>query len=100
MDTAHAPTRNPRKPAPRPRGAPRGNQNGRKHGRYSKLKPADRYAPLQKMLRSYGLEDAFAPGGLSVEELLDDPKTNVRLLFLLLQTTIELVQIRERLRHP
>ena len=100
MNTPHAPNRNPRNPGTRPRGAPRGNQNGRKHGRYSKLKPADRYAPLQKLLKSYGLKDAFAPGGLSVEELLDNPKTNVHLLFLLLQTTIELVQVRERLRHP
>ena len=98
MDTTHAPNRRPRKPG-RPRGAPRGNQNGRKHGRYSRLKPADRYAPLQKMLQSYGLKDPYASAGLSIEELLDDPKTNVRLLFLLLQTTIELVQIRERLRH-
>ena len=98
MDTPHAPTRKPRKPGTRSRGAPRGNQNGRKHGRYSRLMPVDRYAPLRKVLRSYGLNEPYASAGISIEELLDDPKTNVRLLFLLLQTTIELVQIRERLR--
>ena len=99
MDTTHAPNRKPRKPGTRPRGGQRGNQNARKHGRHSRLKPADRYAPLQQVLRSYGLGDPYAPGGLSVEELLDDPKTNIRLLFFLLQTTIELVQVRERLRR-
>ena len=96
MDTTHAPIRKPR----RSRGGQRGNQNARKHGRYSALKPADRYAPLWKMLKSYGLKDDFAPGGLSIEDLLDDPKTNLRLVFFLLQTTIELFRIRERLRGP
>ena len=100
MDTPHAPTRNRPKPGPRRRGAPRGNQNGRKHGRYSRLKPADRHAALQKVLQSYGLKDSLASVNLSVEELLDDPKTNVRLLFLLLKTMIEVFHIRERLRHP
>ena len=63
----------------------------------AKLKPAERYAPLEKVLRAYGLQDPYVPGGLNIEELLDDPKTNLRLLFFLLQTTIELVQIKERL---
>ena len=96
MDTTRAPTRKPRN---RPRGGQRGNQNARRHGRYSMLNAADRYAPLRKIFRSYGLEDAFAPGGLSIEDLLDDPKTNLRLVFFMLQTTIELVQVRERLRR-
>ena len=95
MNTAHIPARKPR----RPRGGQRGNQNARRHGRYSALKPADRYAALQKMLQSYGLKDPLASVSLSVEDLLDDPKTNVRLLFLLLQTTIELVQVQERIRR-
>ena len=95
MDNAHAPTR---KPAPRPSGGQRGNQNARKHGRYSTLTPAERYAPLEKVLRSYGLEDR-KPGGLTIEELVDDPTTNMRLLFHLLQTTIELFNVRERLRR-
>lgn len=99
MDTPHAPTRKPPIPGARRRGAPRGNQNGRKHGRYSKLKPADRYAALQKVLRSYGLNQPLASVNLTVEELLDDPKTNVRLLFLLLRTMIELFLIKERLRR-
>ena len=94
MDSAHAPTREPR----RPRGGQRGNQNARKHGRFSALKPADRYAPLVKVLQSYGLKDPYAPPGLTIEELLDDPKTNLRLVFFMLQTTIELMRIRERLR--
>ena len=94
MDTPHAPTPNP---GPRRRGAPLGNQNGLKHGRYSRLKPADRYAALQKVLQPYGLNVPLSSVSLSVEELLDDPKTNVRLLFLLLQTLIELFHIRERL---
>ena len=95
-----APVRKSPKPAARRRGAPRGNQNGRKHGRYSRLQPADRYAALQKVLQSYGPKDPLASVNLTIEELLDDPKTNVRLLFLLLQTMIELFHIRERLRHP
>lgn len=95
MDNAHAPTR---KPARRPRGGQRGNQNARKHGRYSMLTPADRYAPLEKVLRSYGLTDP-KPGGLTIEELVDDPTTNMRLLFHLLQTTIELFNVHERLRR-
>ena len=95
MDNAHAPTR---KPQHRPRGGQRGNQNARKHGRFSMLQPQDRYAPLRNLFRAYGLEDPFTPGGLKIEELLDDPKTNLRLLFFLLQTTIELVALRERLR--
>ncbi len=95
MDNAHAPTR---KTAPRPGGGQRGNQNARKHGRYSTLTPADRYAPLEKVLRSYGLRD-LKPGGLTIEELVDDPTTNMRLLFHLLQTTIELFNVRERLRR-
>ena len=89
MDTTHAPTRRPRKRS----GAPRGNQNGRKHGRYSRIKPADHYAPLQKMLKTYGLDDV---GGLSLAELLDDPNTNVRLLYVLMKTTIELVLLKDR----
>ena len=93
MDTAHAPTRKPRNR----RGGQHGNQNARKHGHFSMLKPADRYVPLQKALRSYGLKDPFVPGGLSIEDLLDDPNTNVRLLYLLLKTTIELVLIKDRL---
>ena len=97
MDTARAPDR---KPANHPRGGQRGNQNARRHGRYSRLKPADRYAPLKKMLQSYGLRDPYAPPGLSIEELLDDPETNLRLVFFMLQTTIELMQVRERLRRP
>ena len=96
MHTTHAPTR---KLADRPRGGQRGNQNARKNGRYSMLQPADRYAPLRKLFRSYGLDDPFTPGGLSIEDLLDDPKTNLRLLFFLLQTTIELVHVKERLRR-
>ncbi len=93
MDTTHAPTRKPRNR----RGGQRGNQNARKHGHSSMLTPADRYVPLQKVLRSHGLKDPFVPGGLSIEELLDDPNTNVDLLFLLLQTTIGLVHIKDRL---
>ncbi len=95
MNTAHAPAR---KPARRTPGGQRGNQNARKHGRYSMLTPADRYAPLQKVLRSYGLKDP-TPGGLTIEQLVDDPTTNMRLLFHLLQTTIELFKVRERLRR-
>ena len=94
MDTPHAPS--PKPPARR-RGAPLANQNGRKHGRYSRLKPADRYAALQKVLQPYGLNAPLASVNLTVAELLDDPKTNVRLLFLLLQTLIELFHIKERL---
>ena len=80
--------------------APKGNQNARKHGRYfSMLKPADRATcrHAARLLRSYGLKDPFVPGGLSIEDLLDDPNTNVDLLFLLLQTTIGLVHIEDRL---
>ena len=97
MSTPHAPSRKSPKPGARRRGAPRGNQNGRKHGRYSRLQPADRHAALRKMLQSYGFNQPLASVNLSVEELLDDPKTNVRLLFLLLRTMIELFHIRERL---
>ena len=99
MDNAHAPTPRSRKLRARPRGAPRGNQNARKHGRYSKLKPADRFAPLYSMLRSYGLKESPAPGGFAIEDLLDDPKTNIRLLYALLQATIQLVQVHERIRR-
>ncbi len=96
MDSPHPPAR---KPENRPRGGQRGNQNARKHGRYSGLKPVDRHAPLVKLLRSYGLRDPFAPPGLSIEELLDDPKTNLRIVFFMLQVTIELTQLKDRLRR-
>ena len=96
MDTPHAPTPTPR----RPPGGQRGNQNARKHGLYSALGPAERYAPLLKVLQSYGLKDPYAPPGLTIEELLDNPKTNLRLVFFMLQTTIELLRIRDRLSGP
>ena len=99
MDTSRAPNRNPRKPGTRGPGAPRGNQNGRKHGRYSKLKPAERYAALEKVLRSYGLQDPYQFGALTIDKIIDDPNTNMRLLFFLLQTTIELLQIKESLHR-
>ena len=97
MDAPHTPTTKPTKLAKRPRGGQRGNQNARKHGRYSALKPADRYAPLVKVLQSYGLKDPYAPPGLTIQELLEDPKTNLRLVFFMLQTTIELLRVRDRL---
>ena len=98
MNTTHAPTRKSSKTS-RPRGGQSGNQNARKHGRYSTLQPADRYAPLVKVLQAYGLKDPYAPPGLTIQELLDDPKTNLRLVFFMLQTTIELMRVQERLRH-
>ena len=97
MNTPHDPRPKPRKRPRRRGGAPKGNQNARKHGRYSELRPADRAAFMRKTLRSHGLKGPFAPGALSIEELLDDPNTNVRLLYLLLKTTIGLVHVEDRL---
>ena len=77
MNTPHDPRPKPRKRPRRRGGAPKGNQNARKHGRYSELRPADRAVFMRKTLRSHGLKGPFAPGALSIEDLLDDPNTNV-----------------------